>query len=163
MGFLGQLYRYCFESQENHLCISLQFFLKRRTPNSQRTQFVQSYCCGSLHKNRSYLHSLIRFFFSFCVLRTAESTSNYSVWQYPITERYGTIFKRMNEWGFTTSTADSLRHVRSGSVVFMESPLAAYYITSSCDLRQLGERIGSWHYGIALAPKSFLTPNFNAV
>uniref|UniRef100_A0A183AE14 PBPe domain-containing protein n=1 Tax=Echinostoma caproni TaxID=27848 RepID=A0A183AE14_9TREM len=83
--------------------------------------------------------------------------------RYPITERYGTIFKRMSEWGFTTSTTDSLDHVRKGSVVFMESPLAAYYIASSCDLKQLGERIGSWHYGIALAPKSFLTPSFNAM
>ncbi|THD28533.1 Glutamate receptor 4 [Fasciola hepatica] len=96
-------------------------------------------------------------------MNMTESTSNYSVWQYPITERYGIIFKRMNEWGFTTSTADSLRRVRSGSVVFMESPLAAYHIASSCDLKQLGERIGSWHYGIALAPKSFLTPHFNTI
>ncbi|OON21315.1 Ligand-gated ion channel [Opisthorchis viverrini] len=92
-----------------------------------------------------------------------EFSSNYSVWQYPITERYGTIFKRMEEWGFTHDTVDSLDHVRKGWVVFMESSLAAYHIASACDLKELGERIGSWDYGIALPLKSFLTPNMNSM
>ncbi|TGZ69234.1 hypothetical protein CRM22_003849 [Opisthorchis felineus] len=92
-----------------------------------------------------------------------EFSSNYSVWQYPITERYGTIFKRMEEWGFTHDTVDSLAHVRQGWVVFMESSLAAYHIASACDLKELGERIGSWDYGIALPLKSFLTPNINSM
>ncbi|GAA54422.1 glutamate receptor ionotropic kainate 4 [Clonorchis sinensis] len=92
-----------------------------------------------------------------------EFSSNYSVWQYPITERYGTIFKRMEEWGFTQDTVDSLAHVRKGWVVFMESSLAAYHIASACDLKELGERIGSWDYGIALPLKSFLTPNMNSM
>ncbi|KAF5405970.1 Ligand-gated ion channel [Paragonimus heterotremus] len=92
-----------------------------------------------------------------------EASSNYSVWQYPITERYGILFKRMSKWGFTNDTEDSLRRLRNGWVIFMESPLAAYHISTSCDLRQLGERIGSWHYGIALPPKSFLTPRLNSM
>ncbi|KAF7259549.1 hypothetical protein EG68_03366 [Paragonimus skrjabini miyazakii] len=92
-----------------------------------------------------------------------EASSNYSVWQYPITERYGILFKRMSKWGFTNDTEDSLRRLRNGWVIFMESPLAAYHISTSCDLKQLGERIGSWHYGIALPPKSYLTPRLNSM
>ncbi|KAA3676793.1 uncharacterized protein DEA37_0007577 [Paragonimus westermani] len=69
----------------------------------------------------------------------------------------------MSEWGFTNDTEDSLRRLRNGWVIFMESPLAAYHLSTSCDLKQLGERIGSWHYGIALPPKSYLTPRLNSM
>ncbi|CAH8651608.1 unnamed protein product [Schistosoma margrebowiei] len=92
-----------------------------------------------------------------------EFTANYTVWQYPVTEKYGIIYSRMREWGFSNSHEETIKLINDGWVIFMETPRAAYYIANECKLKRFGNRIGSWYYSMMLIPRSPLTSAFNEI
>ncbi|VDO99448.1 unnamed protein product, partial [Schistosoma margrebowiei] len=97
------------------------------------------------------------------VVYNNEFTANYTVWQYPVTEKYGIIYSRMREWGFSNSHEETIKLINDGWVIFMETPRAAYYIANECKLKRFGNRIGSWYYSMMLIPRSPLTSAFNEI
>ncbi|TPP65210.1 hypothetical protein FGIG_10983 [Fasciola gigantica] len=84
-------------------------------------------------------------------------SGSFFVSRYPITERYGTCFLRMQRWGFAKDIHELLGLIQKNWIVFMESSLASYYVHTSCNMKIIGDRIGSWNYGIALPKNSALT------
>ncbi|RTG88538.1 glutamate receptor, ionotropic, invertebrate [Schistosoma bovis] len=97
------------------------------------------------------------------VVYNNEFTANYTVWQYPVTEKYGIIYSRMREWGFSNSHEETIKLINDGWVIFMETPRAAYYIANECKLKRFDNRIGSWYYSMILIPRSPLTSAFNEI
>nr|CAH8819264.1 unnamed protein product [Trichobilharzia regenti] len=97
------------------------------------------------------------------VVYNNEFTSNYTLWQYPVTEKYGLLYSRMKEWGFTNRREETLQLIKDGWVIFMETPKADYYIAKECKIKRFGKRIGSWYYSMILLPRSPLTSLFNEV
>ncbi|CAI2736644.1 unnamed protein product [Schistosoma spindalis] len=97
------------------------------------------------------------------VVYNNEFTANYTVWQYPVTEKYGLIYSRMREWGFSNSHEETMKLINDGWVIFMETPKADYYIANECKLKRFGNRIGSWYYSMILIPRSPLTAAFNEI
>ncbi|CAH8650121.1 unnamed protein product [Heterobilharzia americana] len=97
------------------------------------------------------------------VVYNNEFTSNYTVWQYPVTEKYGMIYTRMSQWGFPNNHEEALKRIEEGWVVFLEAPKADYYVANECKLKRFGKRIGSWYYSMILLPRSPLTASFNDV
>ncbi|KAA0194187.1 hypothetical protein FBUS_08796 [Fasciolopsis buskii] len=86
-----------------------------------------------------------------------QKSGTFFVSRYPITERYGTCFLRMQRWGFAKDVNHLLNLIQQNWIAFMESSLASYYVHSSCNMKIVGDRIGSWNYGIVLPKNSALT------
>ncbi|VDP84977.1 unnamed protein product [Echinostoma caproni] len=118
----------------------------RYTPDSQRPE-------GTAILN---LNESAWFIFTSC-LQQDQWSGSFFVSRYPITERYGTCFLRMKSWGFAKDTNHLIDLIEQNWIVFMESSLASYYVQRSCNMKTIGERIGSWNYGIVLPKNSALT------
>ena len=87
--------------------------------------------------------------------------SKYSVWEYPIEERYTDMYDRMMKWGLAKDTEAALAQIKKGWAAFLETPFIKYLKGQDCSLYNVGEVLSSRPYGIVLKNKSPLTRQMN--
>lgn len=90
--------------------------------------------------------------------------SKYSVWEYPIEERYTDMYDRMVKWGLAADTEAALKKIKQKDkpwAAFLETPFIKYLKGQDCSLYNVGEVLSSRPYGIVLKNKSPLTRQMN--
>ncbi|XP_046562920.1 ionotropic receptor 25a-like isoform X1 [Haliotis rubra] len=84
--------------------------------------------------------------------------ANYAVWDYPLGDKYLTIWRSIQNTGLLNSSSEGIAKVLAGNFAFIhESPMIQYELSKHCDLLAVGKQFSSRAYAFALAEGSPLT------
>ncbi|KAK7003813.1 glutamate receptor ionotropic kainate 4, partial [Biomphalaria glabrata] len=97
-------------------------------------------------------------------LDKSDSTNQDSlaVWEYPLGNKYGTIWATIQDNGLVNSIEDGLEKVLNENFALItESPLIQYYTGQNCLLTAIGDQFSVRPYAIGLKEKSLYTAKFS--
>ncbi|XP_071107049.1 ionotropic receptor 25a-like [Haliotis cracherodii] len=84
--------------------------------------------------------------------------ANYAVWDYPLGDKYLTIWRSIQKTGLINNTREGIAKVLAGNFALIhESPMIQYELSKHCDLLAVGKQFSSRSYAFALAEGSPLT------
>ncbi|XP_067671307.1 uncharacterized protein [Haliotis asinina] len=98
-------------------------------------------------------------FYTKNILDTSDALlANYAVWDYPLGDKYLTIWRSIQKTGLLNSSSEGIAKVLAGNFAFIhESPMIQYELSKHCDLLAVGKQFSSRTYAFALPEGSPLT------
>ncbi|BFZ02738.1 hypothetical protein BsWGS_05777 [Bradybaena similaris] len=92
-----------------------------------------------------------------------DDQASLAVWDYPLGNKYGAMWKTIQNNGLLASNAAGLERVKSENFALItETPIVQYYTSSNCDLLGIGEQFSRRPYSIGFKERSPYTDTFSA-
>ncbi|ESP03955.1 hypothetical protein LOTGIDRAFT_109845 [Lottia gigantea] len=97
-------------------------------------------------------------------LGTAENgNSSFAVWDYPLGDKYVTIWKSIRKTGFIKTSDAAIDKVLSENFALLtDSPIIKYITSRNCELTAIGDQFSVRPYAFALKEKSVYTKKISA-